>query len=262
MNREEGTIAREAGSQGKHWTTVHGGYFADPQVARPLVDAAAEAIARRPPTVVADLGGGTGFILGELLKRQDCDGLRLVNVDLSARQLAECCDPRICDLQRSVTTVSRADLLPDGGSLMFVMRSVLHYLGFDGTRRLLRHLRGQMQPGEFFVHQTGCFWLGPQRTCFNLLYQRMQTGKWYPLVGELEYLVAREGWEVVAVAPAPPLRLDSASLAERYRLTPKQVAAIRDELAEQYGDLKSVFCPEPDGFTAWLHYHVLTCQAI
>ena len=65
MDREESTVEREATSQGDHWRTVHHGYFADEEVSRPLVDAIAAAMVENPPDVVADLGGGTGFVLGE-----------------------------------------------------------------------------------------------------------------------------------------------------------------------------------------------------
>ena len=118
------------------------------------------------------------------------------------------------------------------------------------------------ETGSNFVHQSACFWLGPQRGCFNLLYQRMATGKWYPLVAELEFLLKRAGFEITTVVPGPPLLLDSASLAERYHLTPEQVLAIRDELEREFGTERNVFRPEPEGFKSWLHYHIFTCRAI
>ena len=118
-----------------------------------------------------------------------------------------------------------------------------------------------MRAGEYFIHQSACFWLGSHRSCLNLLYQRMETGKWYPLVAELEFLLERAGWEVVEVAEAPRLLLDSASLAERYHLTEGKVLEIRDELLATFGPVPHVCEPEEDGFTAWLHYHVFTCRA-
>lgn len=254
-------IRRESGVQGSCWSTVHHGYFGDERVARPLLKAVVAASEASPPSVLTDLGGGTGFLLCQLLQHYGYSGAGLVNADLSPRQLAECCEPRIRTLQASASQVERQELVTDGGSLMLMMRSVLHYFGCEGTRRLLSHLRAQMRAGEYFIHQSACFWLGSHRSCLNLLYQRMETGKWYPLVAELEFLLERAGWEVVEVAEAPRLLLDSASLAERYHLTEGKVLEIRDELLATFGPVPHVCEPEEDGFTAWLHYHVFTCRA-
>ncbi len=254
-------IRRESGIQGSQWNQVHHGYFGDAAAARPLLEAVAAATAASPPGVLADLGGGTGFLLCQLLTRCGDLGARLVNVDLSRRQLTECRDSRIRVLQASASHVRRQDLVGGGESLMLMMRSVLHYFGCEGTRRLLGHLRAQMRTGEYFIHQSGCFWLGADRRCINLLYQRMETGKWYPLVAELEFLLDRAGWEVVEVAEARPLTLDSPSLAQRYHLTDEVVLAIRDELLADFGPKSRVFRPTEDGFVARLHYHVFTCRA-
>jgi hypothetical protein len=54
--------------------TIHGSYFSDPEAARPLVKAILQAIDLSHPNVVADLGGGTGFILKELLKKAGIAG--------------------------------------------------------------------------------------------------------------------------------------------------------------------------------------------
>jgi len=262
MDRERRVIQREHTSQGAHWATVHGGYFSSEEVARPLVETVLRGMDQTAPTVLADLGGGTGFLLGQVLQQRPDLSARLVNVDLSADQLSQCDGRCIEPLRASASKVTREDLAVGEGRLLLMMRSVLHYFGCEGTRRLLLHLRAQTREGELFVHQNACFWLGPQRSCFNLLYQRMATGKWYPLVAELEFLLNRAGWEVVEVAPGPPLKLDSPSLAARYDLTDEMVQAIRDELAEDYGHLRHVFEPQEQGFTTWLHYHIFTCRAV
>lgn len=54
----------------------------------------------------------------------------------------------------------------------------------------------------------------------------------------------------------------AAAMAEGYQLSEGQVLAIRDELGREFHHLKEVFRPEREGFTAWLHYHVLTCRAV
>jgi hypothetical protein len=262
MDREQARIEREHTSQGAQWGAVHHGYFGREDVAAPLVDAVFAAFDGTPPAVLADLGGGTGFLLGQVLQRDPSPPFRLVNVDLSADQLAECHGTCIEPLQVSASKVLRAELGVSDGRLLLMMRSVLHYFGHEGALRLLRHLRGQMEEGEAFVHQTACFWLAPHRRCINLLYQRMATGKYYPLVGELEFLLNKAGFEVLSAVAAPSLILDSPSLATRYDLTDELVQAIRDELLEDFGALPHVFQPEPVGFTAWLHYHIFTCRAV
>lgn len=262
MDNERQVIHRERTSQGAQWRAVHHGYFGSEEIARPLVDAVLQTVDQSPPAVLADLGGGTGFLLGQILQRRPELNVRLVNVDLSADQLAACAEPRLECLQASASGIRREDLAVGDGRLMLIMRSVLHYFGCEGALRVLRHLRSQMEPGEVFAHQTACFWLAPYRRCINLLYQRMATGKWYPLVGELEFLLGKAGWEVVEVVPAPPLLLDSPSLAVRYDLGEEAVQSIREELLGDFGVLRRVFEPQEAGFAAWLHYHIFTCRAV
>jgi hypothetical protein len=61
-----------------------------------------------------------------------------------------------------------------------MMRSVLHYFGKDGLRPVLRHLRAQAKPGEYFIHQTASFERVRDANCLNNLYAMMRTQKWYP----------------------------------------------------------------------------------
>ena len=69
-------------------------------------------------------------------------------------------------------------------------RSTLHYFGLSGIDPLLKHLRDQFLPGEFFVHQSACFSRQGDADLMNLLYERMGTGKWfftkYVLLARLE----------------------------------------------------------------------------
>nr|QNO55647.1 hypothetical protein AMFAPHJD_00022 [Methanosarcinales archaeon ANME-1 ERB7] len=178
-------IAREIGFHGSHWHTAHGGYFADPAIALPLINAVKDAIAISSPAVVADLGAGTGFILSELLKQGQYPGVRLINVDISERQLEKGEDSRILSLHVSIDEITRELLDPGNRPLLFVMRSVLHYFGHKGLRPLLAYLRSQMKTGEFFVHQTACFEQECDAQRINLLYQRMRVNKWFPTVSEL-----------------------------------------------------------------------------
>ena len=160
------TTGFEAALYGSRWEHIHQGYFSDPEVAAPLVKAVLGAFSASRPDVVADLGGGTGFLLGQLMEKCGAQAACFINVDDSAMQLSDTPDDAILCLPCHIQNLTRQDLLfDDEGSLMFCMRSLLHYFGRKGLHPALRHLRRQMQPGEFFVHQTACFEEAKARGC-------------------------------------------------------------------------------------------------
>jgi len=255
-------IDREIEIHGSRWRTLHSGYFANHEVALPLIKAIKKAIIVSSPAMVADLGGGTGFVLRELLKHGQYPGVRFINMDVSERQLEEANNRRILPLQASVAEITRELLDPENRPLLFVMRSVLHYFGCTGLRPLLRHLRSEMKAGEFFVHQTACFEHKCDAQRLNLLYHRMRTDKWYPTISELKICLKEEGLAVRATCPAPKLLLSSQDLAERYHLMEEDVCRIRAEISQLYGEAPEVFVVTPNGFTAYLHYQIFTCVAI
>jgi SAM-dependent methyltransferase len=256
------TTGFEAALYGSRWEHVHHGYFSDPGLAEPLVKAILGAFSAGRPDVVADLGGGTGFLLGQLMERCGAGAACFINVDDSAMQLADTPDAILC-LPCNIQDMTRRDLLlDDGGRLMFCMRSLLHYFDRKGLRPALRHLRRQMRPGEFFVHQTACFEETSGQGALNLLYREMGTAKWYPLVEELRQALDDVGWRVKGIAPGPSLALARNELEERYRVEQKTMDAIETRILERYGTVPGAFEPSPDGFTAHLHYSILTCQAV
>jgi|GEM_PF-116311 len=254
-------IAREIGFHGSHWQIAHGGYFADPAIALPLITSLKDAITISSPAVVADLGAGTGFILSELFKHGQYPGVRLINVDISERQLEKENDPRTLSLQVSVDEITRELLDPGNRPLLFVMRSVLHYFGHKGLRPLLAYLRSQMKTGEFFVHQTICFEHESDAQRVNLLYQRMRLNKWFPTVSELSTYLREEGWTVDCISPAPKALATSQDLAERYQLGKKEIYRTRDEISQLYGEAPGMFVATPEGFNAYLPYKIFTCRA-
>jgi len=245
-------LKEELNIHGARWNSAHDGYFSDPGIALPFLEAVSRRITDTKPGVVADLGGGTGFILAELSKRHAPAAVRYINVDVSARQLCECTDENIRSLNCCVTEVSRDALMmetPTMGTdrgkrglspfnLMLIMRSVLHYLGRDGAAPFLEHLRAQMKPGEMLIHQTACFESRQEADCANRLYALMRTPKWYPTVDDLHRTLKAAGWQVVDCQPAPSLRLKSQDLAERYNLSAADLAQIRRELGAMGTDIK------------------------
>lgn len=261
MPGEEESVKREMKIHGMRWGSFHHHYFASPKVAEPLVETILSAVDAARPEIIADLGGGTGFLLRELLKRRPLLGVRLGDVDVSDLQLSACDDVRIERLAASALTVARRDLGAEDRRLLLVARSLLHYFGCSGLSPLLRHLRGQLRRGELFVHQSACFEDSEDAACLNRIYEMMKTGKWYFAIDELEAALEEAGFVLSEVRTAPPLRLDSGDLAERYDLGAEEVASIREEVARDFGERPGVFTTSAGGFSAWLHYSIFTCRA-
>lgn len=255
------SVSRELGVHGTRWAGIFKGYFSDAAVARPLLEAVEKAIVASRPDVMADLGGGTGFLLAELLRR-GLRSIRPVVVDLSEKQLAACTDGRIAKLQASLDKVERRQLLAGGEMLLLMSRSTLHYFGLYGIDPLLKHLRDQLLPGELFVHQSACFALQRDADLINHLYERMDTGKWFFTKDELVTRLEKAGFVVRAAALAPSLEMSSADLGERYGLGPVQMAAIGREIEELFGNDLEVFAREKNEFMATLCYCISTCEAV
>jgi cyclopropane fatty-acyl-phospholipid synthase-like methyltransferase len=254
-------LEKEINIHGKRWQTLHDGYFSDGKIARPFLDAVSDELLRSKPNVVTDLGGGTGFILSELAKRHPASSAKYINVDISSEQLNECRDDRICSLQFSATDITRNLLIKDEESLMLIMRSLMHYLGSDRIELFLRHLRGQMKPGEPMVHQTACYKYAEDADCANKLYSMMHTDKWYTTIDGLKRALSEAGWQVIDCKPAPSLRMTSRDLAERYDLNSADIANINKALGNKSNRPDVFVCENPE-FTAYLHYQIFTCRAM
>ncbi|MCJ7444726.1 MAG: hypothetical protein MUO26_09400 [Methanotrichaceae archaeon] len=261
-NLEELSILRESGVHGQRWDSIHDNYFSDPAISSPLVEVIVEAVLDSHPTVVADLGGGTGFILKQLLNQNHLPSLHMVNVDISPYQLAACQDTRIVHLQSSLASISREQLMSGKGILMLVARSVLHYYGQFRLDMVLNRLRSQVEADEIFVHQSACFQHNEDAECLNALYGMMGTQKWYPTIDHLRYRFVKHGWEVCSIQDAPMLRLHSRDLADRYNLKAEQVNLIRNTINKKYGQKPNVFTLTDDGFESSLHYTIFKCKAI
>jgi SAM-dependent methyltransferase len=260
---EKLSVPLEEGIYGERWPTLHEGYFADPEVASSFLDIIEKFIGVSHPAVIADLGGGTGFILHELLRRQHLSGIRLVNVDISPKQLRICNDKQISAIQVSASQFTRQQLqVEDGMNLMLIARSLLHYFGRFGIIPLLRHLRHQIKEGEFFIHQSACFQHSEDAECLNSIYRLMGTDKWYGTIREMKTLLEEEGWEINSESPARNLHLSSKDLSERYGLNPQEIRMVQKEVEKQYGQKPDVFIRNDDGFDAWLHYCIFVCRAI
>jgi SAM-dependent methyltransferase len=260
---ENQSISKEMIVHGPRFASVFGGYFSDPDIALPLVEAVQRIIDVTHPQVLADLGGGTGFILEELLRR-GLQGVRLVNVEASPKQLAACTDSRIVPLPASVDRVTRRELLAEdtNGKLLLIARAVLHYFGRSSIDPLLRHLKDQLRPGEFFVHQSGAFKHQQDADVINHLYARMDTGKWFFTIDELKSRLDDAGFVVHEIIPAPGLEMGSDDLGERYGLSLEQRASIGKEIERLFGQNREVFVCNGGEFIVRLHTTIFVCEAV
>lgn len=262
LMRTRDPIGVEIGSHGRTWDTLHGGYFSDPAVAHPLIETVRRHLARVQPDVLVDLGGGTGFVLAQLLACGATPGMTLVNLDYSEAQLAVTGTSGITCMRGSIDEFRRCDLAPDDRRFFLVMRSVLHYFGEDGLVPILRHVRSQARVGEIFVHQTARFPGAREASCINALYRKLRTQKWYPTEADLDDGLTDMGWRILEKRPAPPLGLTSVDLGHRYGLDTHALLQIRVELSREYGEIENVFRLLPDGFVAYLPYQVYVSEAV
>jgi SAM-dependent methyltransferase len=258
---DEDSLRKELVVHGQRWAGIFDGYFSDPEAARLLVEAVERAIDAIRPAVAADLGGGTGFVLAELLRR-GLKGVRLVNVEISEKQLAACKDRQIVPLRASLDRVVRRHLMGEDERLLLMARSVLHYFGDVGLDPLLQHLRGQLRLGELFVHQSACYQRQKDADLMNHLYRRMKTGKWFFTEDKLKGRLEHAGFLVREVIPAPRLEMRSLDLGERYGLSPAQRAFLGREIGRLYDPSPEIFVSSEDGFIAWLHFCIFTCEAV
>ena len=254
-------IGTEKVVHGQQWGSLHNGYFADPIIARPLLNAIIDVLTHSPAEVIVDLGGGTGFLLSQLAAHDIVPALSLKNIDCSKAQLALTDTTGISPVHKSLEDFKRSDVAAAGQRLFLMMRSVLHYVGENGLQPFLRHIRAQAQEGEFFVHQTASFDNKDEAACLNALYSYMHTAKWYPMTNELTRYLADSGWRLTNTMAAPSLLLTSDDLALRYALDATYLAHIRDKMAREFGAKNRVFRLTPSGFHAYLPYRIFTCVA-
>ena len=212
---------------------------------------------------MVDLGGGTGFILKQLLKQQHFPKrIRLVNVDTSPLQHSENRDKPIINIQTSIDRLTRKQLQPNKNGLMLIARSILHYFGEENLKHILQHIRSILKNGEIFIHQTACFQNIIDAQCLNEIYKLMGTQKWYTTIDSLKSVMDDVGFQVYDIRNASNLQLDSKDLMERYQLNPEQVTAIQKQIEQKYGQKTQIYTCAPHHFTAWLHYNIFSCKAI
>jgi hypothetical protein len=254
-------ISREIGVHGQQWNSMHEGYFSDAVVARPLIETIIRYLSGADADIIVDLGGGTGFILRELIARGAIAKMIPVNLDCSATQLDAMGKSGITCINGLISGFSRNDLAAVDKQIFFIMRSVLHYFGQEGLNPVLHHIRSQARTGEMFIHQTACFESAAEAKCINLLYREMGTPKWYPTLSELHDGMVITKWQATDIIPAPSLKLSSVELGQRYGLDLQTMAKIGSRMMEKCGEIENVFHQEQEGFVAYLHYRICVSKA-
>lgn len=254
-------ISREIGVHGQQWNSMHDGYFSDPVIGRSLIVAITKHLSGSDTDVIVDLGGGTGFVLLELIAQGVTSNIIPVNLDCSAIQLDAMEKSGIFCVNGLISDFRRNDLVTPDKKVFFIMRSVLHYFGKDGLINVLHHIRNQAQTGEMFIHQTACFESAVEAQCINVLYQEMGTPKWYPTISEMRDRMAIANWQEIDICPAPTLKLSSVELGRRYGLDSHALAKICSRVMEEFGEIHNVFHLVQDGFVAYLPYRIFVAKA-
>lgn len=255
-------IERESCIHGNKWDTLHNGYFSDPVIAAPFIEVIKKVATQLKPDVIADLGGGTGFISG-MLAASELNDISFIDIDHSGKQLKVAKKNNIKTLYMNIKKFARNDIADAGQKVLFIMRSALHYFGQKGMPDLLEHLRKQARAGEYFVHQSASFEKDVEANCLNRLYKLMHTKKWYPSESQLSQNLKNNGWKVEEKLNAPPLFLTSDDLATRYTLEDKDLKNICQELTSAYPTQSHLFkARDHKTFDAWLHYKIFVCKAV
>jgi SAM-dependent methyltransferase len=255
-------VLREEKSHGTIWNQMHGGYFSSPDIAAPFIAKIADSVAKAKPDVVVDLGGGTGFILDQLDQTGSVSDAELINLELSEEQLEAINNKKIIPKKGSIVSFMREELDSPEKHFFFICRSALHYSGLEGLKPLIKHIRQQLKPGEYFVHQTACFTNEGDADILNIIYDMMGTDKGYPTVRNFCRILEDEGFEVADISKAHSLELSSESLMQRYGFNEQRMQEIIDTVLKQGNEKEKIFNLTPGGFKAYLHYMIFTCSAV
>lgn len=257
----EKNVEHEQHVHGARWAAVDDGYFVSPEVARPLVDATLDAVAQSRPAAVVDLGGGTGFILERLIDSGIDANIKLVDLDDSAAQLEEIHDGRITRLKASIPAFHREHLGIGDGGLVFITRSTLHYANVMGQRPWLHHIRGEMRPGEFFIHQTLDAPDADQALVANLFLEHGRQGKWVCARAVMRRILDEANLPVESESQARTLTFPERDLVDRYKLSAAEIQDLKSDLAQYTDKYPELVELTANGLNMHFPYRIYTCRA-
>ncbi len=255
-------VEHEKHIHGKAWSEQAKGYFVDPQKSAAYVSAIMRAAHLLPPQAIADLGGGTGFILEQLMRVGLHQATRLFVIDASAAQLSVCTHPRITSITGDFQSFQRSDLVGDAEHLLLISRSVLHYAGKAGQTAWLKQVRRQLRVGEYFVHQSGCADDLATSNAVNRLFELLGADKWIPHLEVMTKLLTECGFQITEDFVAPPAIMISEDLATRYQLTAEAHTTMVSELKDSCHEVPNFLTPTETGFTCSFPFRVFSCKAV
>lgn len=256
-------VQREQLVHGSKWQSVYGGYFADPEIAQPFLTQIDAACTSAPPDIVIDLGGGTGFVLEQLECRPAfIPTTCLINLDISEEQQNCIGDSCIKKMVSSMVEFQRHEITgEEKDRILFITRSTLHYAGIFGIEPVLAHIRRQMRPGEYFVHQTLCHEEPYEALLFSEFLERLHTSKWIPPVSTLRYLCNKCGFEIEDSITGPTLPLLPQSLMSRYKISNEEMEEIHQTLKREYPGTE-VIKEEESTYTILAPFKIFRCRAV
>jgi len=91
---------------GTKWSNIVNGHFSNPDISSPFIKFITKRLIETTPDVVVDIGGGTGFLLSQLIDNGIDDikkNIKLVNIDVSKAQIKAIINKRIIGYEASVT---------------------------------------------------------------------------------------------------------------------------------------------------------------
>jgi hypothetical protein len=173
-----------------------------------------------------------------------------------------CKHPRIKPVKGSFQSFKRSNVTNETERLMLISRSVLQYAGFSGQKPWLDHVRSQMKPGEWFVHQPGCTEDAEASKALNRLFEQMGVDKWVPHKEALVQLLVEAGFEIAEDFPMPAVEMASEELVYRYGFPADALVPIEAELRRTCSDRPDMLIITPTGFIFNFPYRVFLCKAV
>jgi len=231
MNEEEKNM------HGSKWEKTLNGVFFDSNISSPFINFIINAIDKNIPDVIADIGGGTGFLLDQLIKngidniKKD---IKLINIDVSKAQVADIINKRIIGYQASATNFTRSFFdKSDDQKITLIMRYVLHYFGSKKIKNALTNIRSQMKEGELLIHHTLCTDTEEDGVVINYFFQNFagiynESHKRIPSFKQIVELLNSSGFITTDIKIAEIELYTQNLLVSRYKITEEDIGKIKE----------------------------------
>lgn len=262
MSEEEKQI------HGTKWSNVLEGHFFNKNVSFPFIKFITEKLVETTPDIVVDIGGGTGFLLNQLINNgidEIKKDIKLINIDMSEIQITNIINKRIIGYESSAINFSRSLLdKNDDKKITFIMRYVLHYFGPNVIKDALTNIRSQMKTGELLIHHTLCTDTEEDGIVINYFYRNFagiynKSHKWIPSFQQIEELLNSSGFIIANVKNADLASYSQDILISRYKITKKDIDEIKNFTKN---NLCKLYREDDKGIILDLPSRYLSCKAI